>query len=148
MKGAFNAVMVEGNAVGPLMFYGQGAGKMPTASAVVADIMDVVNNMDTCKTFCTCYDNLNIVDAKAAKSSFYVRLKTTGDQDAPSMISKIFDKRQINLSNISEIKTENAMTQITMITSEVPFNELEEALKDFQKVVSVEILNVIRVEEE
>lgn len=41
VNGVFNAILVDGNAVGEVMFYGQGAGMMPTASAVVADIMDV-----------------------------------------------------------------------------------------------------------
>ena len=42
MRGAFNAIRVVGDAVGPLMFHGQGAGQMPTASAVVADMIDMV----------------------------------------------------------------------------------------------------------
>ena len=42
----YNAVMVRGNMVGTLMFYGSGAGKLPTASAVVADIMEIAGNMD------------------------------------------------------------------------------------------------------
>ncbi|EGD50098.1 homoserine dehydrogenase, partial [Thermoanaerobacter ethanolicus JW 200] len=44
VNGVFNAILVDGNAVGEVMFYGQGAGMMPTASAVVADIMDVKNH--------------------------------------------------------------------------------------------------------
>ena len=42
VRGAFNAIRVVGDAVGPLMFHGQGAGQMPTASAVVADMIDMV----------------------------------------------------------------------------------------------------------
>ncbi len=42
VRGAFNAISVVGDAVGPLMFHGQGAGQMPTASAVVADMIDMV----------------------------------------------------------------------------------------------------------
>ena len=42
VRGAFNAIGVVGDAVGPLMFHGQGAGQMPTASAVVADMIDMV----------------------------------------------------------------------------------------------------------
>lgn len=46
VRDVFNAVMVKGNMVGTLMFYGSGAGKLPTASAVVADIMEIAVNMD------------------------------------------------------------------------------------------------------
>ena len=42
----FNAIFVQGNAVGETMFYGQGAGQMPTASAVVGDVMEIVHNLE------------------------------------------------------------------------------------------------------
>jgi homoserine dehydrogenase len=45
-NGVFNAIMVNGNALGDAMFYGQGAGKLPTASAVVADIIECIMHMD------------------------------------------------------------------------------------------------------
>jgi len=45
VEDVFNAVLVKGNAIGEAMFYGRGAGKFPTASAVVADIIDIVDHM-------------------------------------------------------------------------------------------------------
>ena len=45
VKGVFNAIMLNGSATGDVMFYGQGAGKFPTASSVVADIMDIMRHM-------------------------------------------------------------------------------------------------------
>lgn len=42
----FNAILVKGDAIGDVMFYGQGAGKLPTASAVVGDIIDIVKHID------------------------------------------------------------------------------------------------------
>ena len=44
MEDVFNAIAVTGNAVGDVMFYGRGAGKLPTASAVVADVMDIARD--------------------------------------------------------------------------------------------------------
>ena len=49
VEGVFNGIMARGNAVGDVMFYGRGAGKLPTASAVVADIIDIANHFDARK---------------------------------------------------------------------------------------------------
>lgn len=46
IKDVFNGILVKGNAIGDVMFYGRGAGKLPTASAVVADVIDCVRNLD------------------------------------------------------------------------------------------------------
>jgi homoserine dehydrogenase len=48
VQGVFNAVYIYGNAVGETMFYGQGAGQMPTASAVVGDVMEIIRNLESC----------------------------------------------------------------------------------------------------
>ena len=47
IDGVFNGILVGANMVGDVMFYGPGAGKLPTASAVVADIIDIISNRDT-----------------------------------------------------------------------------------------------------
>jgi homoserine dehydrogenase len=51
IDGVFNGIMVNGNAIGEVVFYGPGAGKLPTASAVVADIIDSVRNLDRNRAF-------------------------------------------------------------------------------------------------
>ena len=58
---SFNAVFVRGDAVGDTMFYGRGAGEMPTASAIVGDVFDIVRNIRfgcTGRISCTCYKEL------------------------------------------------------------------------------------------
>ncbi len=63
VKDSFNAVFVHGDAVGDAMFYGRGAGELPTASAVVGDIFDIVRNIlaGCCgRIGCTCYKELPI----------------------------------------------------------------------------------------
>ena len=49
MEDVFNAIMVKGDAIGDVMFYGRGAGKLPTASAVVADVMDAARHIQSRK---------------------------------------------------------------------------------------------------
>lgn len=149
VAGIFNAIMVEGDAVGPVMFYGLGAGKMPTASAVVADIMEAIKNKNGSKLHCTCYNHLNVMDAGAATTSFYLRLRVF---DKPGVLSKIagaFGENQISLSKVFQKNTMNGTAEIVMVTYDVPFKNLQEALSEIKAYKQVvEISTVIRVEGE
>ena len=79
VDGVMNSVIIRGNAVGDLMFYGAGAGKMPTASAVAADVIDAVKHMRSRKLIGWedgCKDDM--ADPMALESAWYVR--TTADR--------------------------------------------------------------------
>ena len=73
----FNGVMIRGDATGDVVFYGRGAGKFPTASAVVADMIDVAKANTTCKSLCweDSAEN-NVIDIKTEPFSFYLRLQS------------------------------------------------------------------------
>ena len=67
VKDSFNAVFVHGDAVDDAMFYGRGAGALPTGSAVVGDIMDIARNMQyhcTGRIGCSCYQSLPVKNQK------------------------------------------------------------------------------------
>jgi len=149
VAGSFNAIMVEGNAVGPVMFYGLGAGKMPTASAVVADIMETAKNKNGGKIYCTCFNHLDVMDAGQASTSFYIRLRVL---DKPGVLSKIagaFGENQISLSKVFQKNTINGTAEIVIVTYDVPFKNLQEALSEIKAYKQVvEVSSVIRVEGE
>lgn len=73
VNGVFNSVFVHGNMLGDAMFYGSGAGKLPTASAVVADIVDIVKNQDANVYVEWKPEKMNLVDFKEIKNTFFVR---------------------------------------------------------------------------
>ena len=88
----FNGIMVRGNALGDSMFYGRGAGKLPTASAVVADVIDCAKNLDKFKgqVWEKKTDN-NIVDMDTVKSAWMVRCVSNGNQqDAIDLVKREF----------------------------------------------------------
>jgi homoserine dehydrogenase len=149
VSGVFNAILVEGNAVGRVMFYGQGAGKMPTASAVVADIIDAVRSKNGNKIYCTCYDELNVMNPGLSTARFYLRLRV---MDKPGVLSKIsgaMGENQISLSQVFQKNTQNGTAEIVMVTYEVPFENLQNALDEIKAYRQVEeISSVIRVEGE
>ena len=75
---SFNAVFVHGDAVDDAMFYGRGAGALPTGSAVVGDIMDVARNMlfhCNGRIGCSCYKNLPIKQIGDTTSRYYIRMQ-------------------------------------------------------------------------
>lgn len=88
VKGVFNAVLVRGDAVGDVCFYGQGAGKLPTASAVVADMADCAAHTEQRRIFgWGAGEEDYVVDYKTAiKMPFYVRVQ--GDE---THIKQAFD---------------------------------------------------------
>ena len=76
VEDVFNAISVRGDAIGDVMFYGRGAGKLPTASAVVADVIDVARNMGSRKALCWEPGGEDAAcGTDALKSRWYVRAK-------------------------------------------------------------------------
>lgn len=76
----FNAILVKGNVLGDVMFYGRGAGKLPTASAVVSDVVDEVKHMGTHIMTVWQTKKLELADAGQYCSRFFVRVKGTTEE--------------------------------------------------------------------
>ncbi len=74
VNGVFNAIFVHGNVLGDAMFYGSGAGKLPTASAVVADIVEMAKHMDKNIKVEWSSQKLKLADYKAISNQFFVRV--------------------------------------------------------------------------
>ncbi|MCR5677822.1 MULTISPECIES: homoserine dehydrogenase [Agathobacter] len=77
VNGVFNGIFVHGNVLGDAMFYGSGAGKLPTASAVVADVVDMVKHTNRHIVIDWSEEKMQIVDYKDSRNAFFVR--TTSD---------------------------------------------------------------------
>lgn len=80
VEDVFNAIMVKGNAVGDVMFYGRGAGKLPTASAVVADIVDLSRDLKKPRYFSWGPGSPDLVeDGSGLSSRWYVRAEISAE---------------------------------------------------------------------
>ncbi len=94
VESVFNGIFVKGGAVGELMFYGRGAGKLPTASAVVADMIDSARNIDRNKPLIWNKTEENfILDYKEDTLAYYVRV--TGNETAKESISSLFGNTEV-----------------------------------------------------
>ena len=149
----FNAIFVRGNAIGEAMFYGQGAGSLPTASAVVSDIIDVsrdiVNNAFG-RIGCTCYEQKPMCPIEQTESSYYVRLLVDDKPGVLGQIATAFGDAEVSLKSVIQTKR-NVVdhAEIVAVTHIVRHASIQKAL-DALKNLSVvdEIRNVIRVEKE
>lgn len=94
VNGVFNAIFVHGNVLGDAMFYGSGAGKLPTASAVVADVVDAAKNLNRNIMTMWSDEKVEIQDKANSKRRFFVRME--GDEnELRDKIERYFGKVQI-----------------------------------------------------
>jgi homoserine dehydrogenase len=85
-QGVFNAILVSGNAVGDTMFYGRGAGKLPTASAVVGDVMDIVRGIsEDARILWKQIDNSKNVPIDDAETNAFIRVKKEYANEAENL---------------------------------------------------------------
>lgn len=133
----FNAILVRGDAIGDVVFYGRGAGKMPTASAVVADIIDCAKHMETRKFFGwqNCEENY-VSSYLDVPTSFYVRV-TTGDAAAAvTNAGRAF-------GDIKLLARKNAPEgEIAFVTPAAPEKELRKSL---DLLAGMKVESVIRI---
>ena len=129
VNGVFNAIFVRGNVLGDAMFYGSGAGKLPTASAVVADVVEMAKNVDKNIPVEWSSKKLELVDYRSAKNRFFVRVSGTDK----ASVEKIF-------GNVDYIDAQGVTGELGFVTEEMT----EEALEN-KKAAYGEVLNVIRV---
>ena len=126
VNGVFNGIFVRGNVLGDAMFYGSGAGKLPTASAVVADVVDMVKHQHTNIYIDWSQEKLEIVDYKDSVNAFFVR--TSSDKTAV----------EAAFGNVEYVENVEA-GEIGFVTGEMTEAEFEE------KSAKIEILNRIRL---
>lgn len=99
----FNAVMVYGDAIGQVMFYGRGAGKSPTASAVVADVIDCVKHLVARKYLSWADGDKNYVcDGKKALSKLFVRLNAENVSETKNAVCAVFGEDTVIIEGVKE----------------------------------------------
>jgi homoserine dehydrogenase len=148
----YNAIFVTGDAVGDTMFYGRGAGEMPTASAVVADIMDAARDLlrDVPGFIsCTCYEEKPVKDMGATEGKYYVRLDVTDKPGVLASIAYAFGDKEVSLASVLQKQTDGNQAEIVLVTHKVREKNMQEALNIIKHLSSVNaVANIIRVEGE
>ena len=123
VNGVFNAIFVHGNVLGDAMFYGSGAGKLPTASAVVSDVVDEARHLHRSVMSFWSSQKLQLTDISNSQRRFFVRVKGTPEQSLAN-IEEIFGTVQPVV--LSELEGEFGF--ITEVISEAEYKAKAERL--------------------
>ncbi len=164
VNGVYNAILIEGDPIGEVMFFGPGAGPGPTASAVVADILNVAAILKVGRAAgstaalpdgtplldpllaCSHQSYCEIAPIEALVTRFYVRFLV---KDSPGVIGKLgscFGEHQVSLESVVQIGRRDQMAEIVVITHDVREANFRQALAAIEQFDLLrQISSVLRV---
>ena len=153
VNGVFNAIFVRGNAIGDAMFYGRGAGALPTASAVLADVIEVARDIVNGTFGRISYKypvKKAICPLEKTRSSYYIRLFVADEPGVLGVIATAFGNAGVSLKSVIQTKlTENGFAEIVAITHTIEHAATVAAVASLESLPIVEeIRSVIRVEKD
>lgn len=134
VNGVFNAIFVHGNVLGDAMFYGSGAGKLPTASAVVADVVDAAKHLNRNIMTMWKQEKLEIESKSDAKRRFFIRMKGDADEMAESL--------KYSFGDIEIIKADGLEGEFGFATPVMMEGDYDTRAKRYED----RILHMIRIE--
>jgi homoserine dehydrogenase len=147
VHGVNNAILVEGDPVGRVMFYGPGAGAGPTASAVVADILNIAGirratgnqagaPLDPLLA-ASSWRRCELVDGSATSHRNYVRLHTRDEAGVIGRIGTCFGNAGVSIQSIVQFESHEAGAEIVVITHEVQESHFRQALAAIENLGEV-----------
>ena len=147
----FNAIYLRGDAVGDVMFYGRGAGMMPTGSAVVGDIMDVCRNIlhdSGARIQCTCYDKKKMLPMEAVETKYYIRMNVEDRPKVLASIAGVLGDNNVSIESVVQKTTGESHAEIIWVTHKTRESDLRNALAQIKQLPAVSSVdNWLRVEE-
>ncbi len=161
VEGAMNAVMVHGDAVGTTMYYGKGAGSEPTASAVIADLIDIarLHTADAAQRVPhlafqpDAMSNTPVLSMNEVVTSYYLRLKVADEAGVLANVTSILAKADISIDAVlqreaDEVGGEGAtQTDLIILTHDCVEAKMNEALSQMQALKTV-LSPIVRIRKE
>ena len=133
--GVFNAIFVHGNVLGDAMFYGSGAGKLPTASAVVSDVVEAAKNLNRNVMTMWKEEKLRLEDKSSMKRRFFIRMKGNVEE-------KIEDIRY-SFGDVEIVKVDGLDGEFGFVTPIMMEGDYDTRAKSYED----QILHMIRIED-
>jgi homoserine dehydrogenase len=150
VRDAFNAVFVEGDAVGELMFYGRGAGGDPTATAVIGDLVSVARNLlaEARGVGCTCFHERTIRPMDEMTGQYYILLRVEDRPGVLADIASVFGRSDVSIKSVWQEGT-GRDAQLVFITHRAREGSFQEAVASLRDLPGVkEVRSILRVEAE
>ena len=158
VNGVYNAILIEANPLGQVMFFGPGAGAGPTASAVVSDIINIaallkassaeISGKSTLHPLLACshQDYYSIAPMEELVTRFYARFLT---QDHPGVIGKLgtyFGNHGVSLESVVQIGVQDELVEIVVVTHHVREGNFHQALNEIRRLEAIDsIPSLLRV---
>lgn len=150
VEGPYNAILVRGERLGDIMFYGQGAGGVPTSTAVVSDLVQAAKNLAlgiNGKTILRRDGNIRIKPPTEMESRFYFRLDVENQPGAMALVAKVFGDHRVNFSFVLQKENTEDQTDIVFLTYRTSFGAVRASLQELGKFPLVKaVRSVLRVE--
>ena len=148
VRESFNAVFIHGDAVDDAMFYGRGAGEMPTASAVVGDVIDVARNLEyncTGRISCTCYRQIPVKDFGEVQNKFFLRMQVKNLPGVLAQIAQVFGGHKVSIARVVQKNVHSDRAELVIVTEKVKERHMKDAIEELKQMESIyEISSVIR----
>ena len=147
---SYNAVFVHGDAVENAMFYGRGAGELPTASAVVGDIFEIARNIKnncSARIGCTCYKELPVKKMADTHNRYFLRLLVEDRCGVLAEMTAVFAKYHVSVEQIVQKASKHQdCAELVVITANVREGDVRTAMEELSGSSSVrKISSMLRV---
>lgn len=149
VRGAFNAVFVEAESAGPLMFYGQGAGGVPTASAVTGDVVTIARHLvlGGRGPLESRYADLPVLGIADAITRYQVRVRVADRPGVLAQVAQAFATHGVSIETVRQSATRGALADLLVVTHTAREAALAATVTTLAGLDVVEqILSVLRVE--
>ncbi len=154
VKGVYNAIYLRGDMVGKSLLYGRGAGQMPTASAVLSDLMDLARNVahgvpQRMSASLSSAASLGVKPMSEVRSRYYIRILAEDKPGVLAQVARILGKHQISIASvIQQEKIHSHLLPVVMMTHQAVEKETRGAIRQIDQLKSIRGKSlVIRVEE-
>lgn len=152
VNGVMNAVLVDGDAVGQTLYYGPGAGAEPTASAVVADIVDVVRTLTADRDNRVPHlafqpselSDAEVLSVDQIETGYYLRIQAVERPGVLAHITRILGDKGINIEAITQKQTEAEQVPVIMLTQKVKEEIMNQAIREIEALPDI-IGEIVRI---
>lgn len=152
VNGVMNAVLVDGDAVGQTLYYGPGAGAEPTASAVVADVVDVVRTLTADRDNRVPHlafqpgelSDAEILAVDQIETGYYLRIMAVERPGVLAHITRILGDKGINIEAITQKQTEAAQVPVIMLTQSIKEEMMNQAIREIEALPDI-VGEVVRI---
>ena len=140
VSGSFNAVFLHGDAVDDVMFYGRGAGDLPTGSAIMGDVFEITKdivNGSSGKTRDLCYKHIPVKKIEESVSRFYLRMEVEDKPGVLATLTSVLGNNAVSIRQIVQKDHEEEGAEIVIITDYTKERHIMDALLTFDRMSMV-----------